>query len=203
MPPRREHDVTSPVRSFHELPLGNLAPDFTLPGYRCGDFHLHEFRSKESVLLYFSSGLFYRENETTNNLLTLADRLDDFTRAAIRVVTVSRDDYPAGAADAFLARYNSEISLLLDRDAEVGRRYGCHCLEPQFGNNFGYDRDPLLCLIDSSGIIRLHTEVTRISSATPPRRLTAVEIQNQQWNCEAGFPPQPISVDFLLHLGRS
>ena len=194
--------MTTPARTFNEFPLGILSPKFVLPSYPSGAVNLHDFQSKGSVLLYFSDGLFRRANETTDNLLALADRLDDFDRAAVRIVVVSRDEYPAAAADAFLAKYDSGISLLLDRDAEVGRLYGCHCVEPHFGRNYGYDQGPLLCLIDPSGIIRLHTEVARISSNDPPRRLTAFEIQSQQLIWEAGFPPRPISVEFLLHLGQ-
>ena len=194
--------MTSPARSFKELPPGSFAPDFAIPAYPAGDFHLQEFRSKGSVLLYFSSGFFRDANEATENLMALADRYDDFKRAATRIVVVTRDEYPAAAAEAFLNQYDSEISLVLDRDAEVGRLYGCHCLEPHFGKNFGYDRDSLLCFIDSRGVIGLHNEVTRISSNDPPRQSTADEIKNQQWICEVGFRPHPISVEYLIHLGK-
>jgi len=194
--------MTSPGRSYSELPPGSLAPDFAIPTYPGGNFQLQDFRSKGSVLLYFASGFFRILNEVTANLLALADRYDDFLRAKTRIVVVSRDEYPAAAADDFLNRYDSEISLLVDRDAEVGRLYGCHCLEPHFGNNFGYDRNSMLCFIESSGVIRLHTEVTRISSNDPPRHSTADELQHQQWCCEVSVLPHPISVEFLIHLGK-
>jgi thioredoxin-dependent peroxiredoxin len=107
------------------LLVGELAPDFTLPGTD-GEFRLSAHRGSRVVLL------FYPGDETpvcTRQFCSYRDRADDMGALDAVVVGISPQDLDSHAS--FAAHHGLTVPLLADVDKAVARRYGV--LRPVLG----------------------------------------------------------------------
>jgi thioredoxin-dependent peroxiredoxin len=98
--------------------VGELAPDFTLPGTD-GTFHLSAHRGSRVVVL------FYPGDETpvcTRQFCSYRDRAEDMSALDAVVVGISPQDVESHAA--FAANHGLTVPLLADVDKAVARSYG-------------------------------------------------------------------------------
>jgi peroxiredoxin Q/BCP len=102
------------------LRVGDVAPDFALPGPGGAEVRLGELLGRGPVVLYF-----YPKDETlgcTVEACAFRDAHQDFVAAGAAVVGVSRDDEASHAS--FAGRHNLPFLLLSDPTGEVHGRYG-------------------------------------------------------------------------------
>lgn len=121
--------------------VGDVAPDFTLPGTGGADVSLHDFAGHPVVLV------FYPGDDTpvcTKQLNSYNDELDQFTKLDARVVGISAQDVTSH--DAFAGKHGFNFPLLADTDKAVAGLYGT--LGP-----IGFPRRSVF-IIDRDGIIR-------------------------------------------------
>jgi len=100
--------------------VGDVAPDFALPGPGGREVRLGELLGRGPLVLYF-----YPKDETlgcTVEACAFRDAHRDFVGAGAQVVGVSRDDEASHAR--FAARHDLPFLLLSDPTGEVHRRYG-------------------------------------------------------------------------------
>jgi len=124
------------------LRVGDVAPDFVLPGPGGHEVRLSELFGRGPVVLYF-----YPKDETlgcTVEACAFRDSNDLFLEAGAAVVGVSRDDEASHAL--FSAHHNLPFLLLSDPKGEVHRQYGVASL-------LGL-ADRVTYVIDRAGVIR-------------------------------------------------
>jgi thioredoxin-dependent peroxiredoxin len=123
------------------LSVGDLAPDFNLPGTGDRNFSLSEFRGRPVVLV------FYPGDDTpvcTKQLNTYNDELEQFEDLNAQVLGVSAQDLTSH--DRFSQRHGFKFPLLADTDKAVAAAYGT--LGP-----IGFPRRSVF-IIDSDGVVR-------------------------------------------------
>ena len=124
------------------LRVGDVAPDFVLPGPGGREVRLSELFGRGPVVLYF-----YPKDETlgcTVEACAFRDSNDLFLEAGAAVVGVSRDDEASHAR--FSARHGLPFLLLSDPAGQVHRQYGVSSL-------LGL-ADRVTYVIDRAGVIR-------------------------------------------------
>lgn len=119
---------------------GQTAPDFTLPRDGGGDVTLSEMRPK-AVVLYF-----YPKDDTsgcTKEAQGFTDRKADFDAAKAVVIGVSKDT--AQKHDKFIAKYDLDVILASDAEADVCERYGVWQEKKMYGKTYmGIERSTFL-----------------------------------------------------------
>ena len=124
------------------LRVGEVAPDFVLPGPGGREVRLSELFGRGPVVLYF-----YPKDETlgcTVEACAFRDSNQDFLEAGAAVVGVSRDDEASHAR--FAAHHGLPFLLLSDPTGEVHRQYGVT-------SRLGL-ADRVTYVIDRGGIVR-------------------------------------------------
>jgi peroxiredoxin Q/BCP len=124
------------------LRVGDVAPDFVLPGPGGREVRLSELFGRGPVVLYF-----YPKDETlgcTVEACAFRDSNDLFLEADAAVVGVSRDDEASHAR--FRAHHGLPFLLLSDPTGQVHRQYGVASL-------LGV-ADRVTYVIDRAGVIR-------------------------------------------------
>lgn len=99
------------------LSIGDVAPDFSLPGTE-GTFTLSEHRGQRVVLL------FYPGDDTsvcTKQFCDYRDHAEDLAALPAIVVGISGSD--KASKDAFRAKYRLNVPLLADEDGSVASAY--------------------------------------------------------------------------------
>ena len=122
--------------------MGEVAPDFVLPGPGGREVRLSELFGRGPVVLYF-----YPKDETlgcTVEACAFRDSNQDFLEAGAAVVGVSRDDEASHAR--FAAHHGLPFLLLSDPTGEVHRLYGVSGLLGLAGR--------VTYVIDRGGIVR-------------------------------------------------
>ena len=100
------------------LPLGTVAPDFTLPTASGEPFTLSQHRGRPLVLY------FYPKDDTrgcTAEACSFRDRYEDFQALGAEVVGVSMDD--EASHQRFARKYRLPFSLLADVGGRVRKLY--------------------------------------------------------------------------------
>ena len=123
------------------LSIGEIAPDFTLPGTGGRDYSLAEYRGRPVVLV------FYPGDDTpvcTKQLNSYNDDLGQFTEMNAQVLAISAQD--VGIHDAFSAKHGFSFPLLADTDKVVAGLYGT--LGP-----IGFPRRSVF-IVDGDGVVR-------------------------------------------------
>jgi thioredoxin-dependent peroxiredoxin len=123
------------------LSVGDLAPEFTLPGTGDRTFTLSEFRGRPVVLV------FYPGDDTpvcTKQLNTYNDDLEQFEELQAQVLGISAQDLTSH--DRFSQRHGFKFPLLADTDKAVASAYGT--LGP-----IGFPRRSVF-IVDGDGVVR-------------------------------------------------
>jgi peroxiredoxin Q/BCP len=123
------------------LSVGDLAPEFSLPGTGNRSYSLAEFRGRPVVLV------FYPGDDTpvcTKQLNTYNDDLGQFEDLNAQVLGISAQDLTSH--DRFSQRHGFKFPLLADIDKAVAAAYGT--LGP-----IGFPRRSVF-IIDSEGVVR-------------------------------------------------
>ena len=126
-----------------ELPLGQPAPDFTLPSTAGGTVTLSALRGETSLLLAFFPLAF--TSTCTSELCAFTDDFAQFTGAGAKVFGISVDSIPS--LKEFQAKYKIGVDLLSDFKRETSRKYHV-LLEDKFFSARAY------FLIDRKGVLR-------------------------------------------------
>lgn len=98
--------------------VGDIAPDFTLPGTG-GTYTLSQYRGQPVVLV------FYPGDDTpvcTKQLNTYNDDLSEFTQVGAQVLAISAQDI--ASHETFAQKHGFGFPLLADVDKSVAQSYG-------------------------------------------------------------------------------
>lgn len=124
------------------------APDFTLPRDGGGDLTLSSLQPK-AVVLYF-----YPRDDTsgcTKEAIGFTEALDDFEKAGVVVVGVSKDT--VAKHDKFIAKHDLGVILASDAEGTTCEDYGVWVEKSMYGKKYmGIERATFL--IDGSGVVR-------------------------------------------------
>jgi peroxiredoxin Q/BCP len=121
--------------------VGDVAPQFTLPGTSGVEYSLSQFRGQPVVLV------FYPGDDTpvcTKQLNSYNDDLAQFTELRAQVLGISAQD--VSSHDAFASKHGFGFPLLADTDKAVAGLYGT--LGP-----IGFPRRSVF-IVDGDGVIR-------------------------------------------------
>lgn len=112
-------------------PVGDLAPDFTLPAGDGSQVRLADLRGK-TVLLYF-----YPKDDTpgcTTEACSFRDAWGELQRRGVVVLGVSRDDVKSH--QKFAKKYSLPFPLLADLGGAVAQRYGVWVEKSMYGKTY-------------------------------------------------------------------
>lgn len=130
-----------------ELKAGDPAPDFDLPADGGGRVKLADFRGKPLVVY------FYPKDDTpgcTNEAKSFSEAMDDFAKAGVAVVGVSKDS--VARHDKFKAKYGLNFPLGADVEGKMVEDWGVWVEKTLYGRQYmGIDRATFL--IDAKGRI--------------------------------------------------
>ena len=123
-------------------PVGEPAPDFTLPSTSGSDVTLSGLRGRPVLLAFFPLAF----TSTCNTELgALSEEYDRFRDAGVDVLPISVDSVPT--LREFKAKERIAVDLLSDFKREVSRRYGT-LIEERYFSNRAY------ILIERAGVVR-------------------------------------------------
>lgn len=143
--------------------VGDLAPDFELPGTGGRSYRLSEYRGRVVVIV------FYPGDDTTvctRQLSAYESGLGDFERLGADVLAISAQD--VASHESFAAKRGLSIPLLADVDKAVAGAYGI--LGP-----LGFLRRSVF-VVDAAGVVRYaHRALAGITFRPTAELLAAVE----------------------------
>lgn len=123
-----------------DLNVGDIAPDFTLPGDGDSSFKLSSFAGKP-VVLYF-----YPEDDTpscTNEAISFSQLKPDFERAGAVVIGLSPDSVKKH--DKFKAKHGLAVDLASDEERKVIEAYHLWVEKKMYGRTYmGVERATFL-----------------------------------------------------------
>ncbi len=102
-----------------ELPIGSVAPDFSLPNQEGQTIRLSDFKGKQAVVL-----IFYPADQTpgcTIQLCSARDNSAEYEAAGIAVFGVNPGS--AESHQRFIDKHDLTMPLLVDRGLQVAARY--------------------------------------------------------------------------------
>ncbi|MFZ5876639.1 MAG: thioredoxin-dependent thiol peroxidase [Nitrospirota bacterium] len=130
------------------LKEGDAAPDFALAANTGGTVALHDFRGKQTVVLYF-----YPKDDTpgcTIEACGFRDTFASYQKAGAVVLGVSLDNLTSHKK--FVDKFSLPFPLLSDENHAVSKAYGVYKLKKMYGKEFwGIERTTFL--IDKQGRI--------------------------------------------------
>jgi peroxiredoxin Q/BCP len=106
------------VASLKTVDVGDLAPDFTLPGTSNKSYSLSQFRGQTVVLV------FYPGDDTlvcTKQLCAYNNELSQFSNVNAQILAISAQD--VASHEAFSAKQGYKFPLLSDTDKTVASIY--------------------------------------------------------------------------------
>jgi peroxiredoxin Q/BCP len=121
--------------------VGDLAPDFTLPGTGGRDYALSEYRGQPVVLVFYPGD---HTPVCTVQLRSYSEGMESFERLGAQVLGLSPQD--VASHEGFARTEGLRMPLLADTDHKVGERYGI--LGP-----LGFYRRSVF-VVDAEGVIR-------------------------------------------------
>lgn len=122
--------------------VGDLAPDFTLPGTGGRDYTLSAFRGRPVVIAIYPGD---NTPVCTRQLCSYRDAADDFAGVDAQVLGISAQDVESH--EAFAAGHGFGFPLLADPDKTMLRAYGV------VGLGGGLVKRAIF-LVDADGVIR-------------------------------------------------
>lgn len=130
------------------LSIGDIAPDFSLPGNGDTTLSLTDFKGK-NVVLYF-----YPKDDTpgcTTEAKDFTAMADDFQAANTVVIGMSKDT--AAKHDKFIAKHDLSVLLASDEEGIALEAYGVWVEKNMYGRKYmGIQRATFL--IDETGVIQ-------------------------------------------------
>jgi peroxiredoxin Q/BCP len=143
--------------------VGDVAPDFDLPGTGGASYSLGQYRGQPVVLV------FYPGDDTpvcTKQLNTYNDDIGAFSHAGAQVLAISAQGVESH--ERFAGKHGFTFPLLADTDKTVARRYGT--LGP-----LGFPRRSVF-VIDAQGVIRYaHRAIAGLTFRPTDELVHAVE----------------------------
>ena len=133
------------------ISVGDIAPEFTLPGTGGRNYSLADYIGKPVVLVFYPGD---NTAVCTKQLCSYTKSIDEFTNVGAQVLGIS----PQGieSHEQFSQKYGFRFPLLADTDKEVSDRYGV--LGP-----LGFSRRSVF-VVDGKGIIRyVHRSLAGLS----------------------------------------
>jgi peroxiredoxin len=145
------------------LGIGDVAPDFTLPGTGGRSYSLSDYAGQPVVLV------FYPGDDTpvcTKQLNSYNDDLDQFEGVGAQVLAISAQDLESH--ERFSAKHGFRFPLLADVDKAVAAAYGT--LGP-----LGFPRRSVF-VIDGDGVVRYaHRALAGLTFRSVDELVAAVE----------------------------
>lgn len=123
------------------ISVGDLAPEFTLPGTGGRNYSLIDYIGKPVVLVFYPAD---NTAVCTRQLCSYTKSIDEFTNVGAQVLGISAQGVQSH--EQFSQKHGFGFPLLADTDKEVSGRYGV--LGP-----LGYSRRSVF-VVDDAGIIR-------------------------------------------------
>ena len=143
--------------------VGELAPEFTLPGTGGRDYSLSSYRGQPVVLVFYPGD---DSPVCTKQLNSYNNELSAFDNVGAQVLAVSAQDLPSH--EDFAAKYGFKFPLLADTDKAVANLYGT--VGP-----LGFPRRSVF-VIDAQGIVRYaHKAIAGLTFRPVEELIAAVE----------------------------
>lgn len=143
--------------------VGELAPEFTLPGTGGRDYSLSSYRGQPVVLVFYPGD---DSPVCTKQLNSYNNELSAFDTVGAQVLAVSAQDLPSH--EDFAAKYGFKFPLLADTDKAVANLYGT--VGP-----LGFPRRSVF-VIDANGIVRYaHKAIAGLTFRPVEELIAAVE----------------------------
>jgi peroxiredoxin len=145
------------------ISVGDIAPDFSLPGTGGESFSLSQFRGQPVVIV------FYPGDDTpvcTKQLNSYNNELSAFTGVGAQVIAISAQD--VASHEQFSGKHGFGFPLLADTDKSVAGLYGT--VGP-----LGYPRRSVF-VVDATGVIRyVHRAIAGLTFRPVEELVAAVE----------------------------
>lgn len=143
--------------------VGELAPEFTLPGTGGKTFSLSAFRGQPVVIVFYPGD---DSPVCTKQLNSYNNELSAFEGVGAQVLAISAQDMPSH--EAFASKYGFKFPLLADTDKSVATAYGT--VGP-----LGFPRRSVF-VVDGEGIIRYaHRAIAGLTFRPVEELVAAVE----------------------------
>ena len=128
------------------LKVGDMAPDFTLPGTKGQPVKLSDFRGKKTVVLAFFPAAF--TGGCTKEMTSFAADIDKFTGAEAEVLPISTDNAPT--LRHWAEELKASYTMVSDFQRKVSEQYGVLLPDRGIANRttFVIDRDGKIQHID-------------------------------------------------------
>jgi len=145
------------------LALGEIAPDFTLPGTGGRSYSLSEYRGQPVVLVFYPGD---NTPVCTKQLTSYTENIGQFAGVGAQVLAISPQSVESH--EAFAAKHGFTFPLLADTDKKVAALYGT--LGP-----LGFPRRSVF-VVDGSGVIRYaHRAIAGLTYRSTDELVRAVE----------------------------
>ena len=121
--------------------MGDVAPDFTLPGTGGSDYTLSSYRGQPVVIVFYPGD---NTAVCTTQLKSYTADFDEFEGVDAQILAISPQD--VASHEGFSSKHGFKFPLLADTDKKVGSAYGV--LGP-----VGFYRRSVF-VVDKEGVIR-------------------------------------------------
>lgn len=143
--------------------VGELAPDFTLPGTGGQTYSLSSFRGQPVVIVFYPGD---DSPVCTKQLNSYNNELSAFEGVGAQVLAISAQDM--ASHESFAAKYGFKFPLLADTDKSVATAYGT--VGP-----LGFPRRSVF-VVDGAGIVRyVHRAIAGLTFRPVEELVAAVE----------------------------
>jgi len=143
--------------------VGDIAPDFTLPGTGETSYSLSSYRGQPVVIVFYPGD---DSPVCTKQLNSYNNELSAFEGVGAQVLAISAQDM--ASHEAFAAKYGFKFPLLADTDKSVATAYGT--VGP-----LGFPRRSVF-VVDGSGVIRYaHRAIAGLTFRPVEELVAAVE----------------------------
>jgi len=143
--------------------VGDIAPDFTLPGTGGRTFSLSSYRGQPVVIVFYPGD---DSPVCTKQLNSYNNELSAFEGVGAQVLAISAQDIESH--EAFATKYGFKFPLLADTDKSVATAYGT--VGP-----LGFTRRSVF-VVDGSGVVRYaHRAIAGLTFRPVEELISAVE----------------------------
>lgn len=143
--------------------VGEIAPDFTLPGTGGKSYSLSSYRGQPVVIVFYPGD---DSPVCTKQLNSYNNELSAFEGVGAQVLAISAQDL--ASHESFAAKYGFKFPLLADTDKSVATAYGT--VGP-----LGFPRRSVF-VVDGSGVIRYaHRAIAGLTFRPVEELVAAVE----------------------------